>query len=251
MSLTLQTSLRDLLARRPRAVEVLENSLGGGFWRDLDRSLEEAARDHAVDPGSLLRLLDSLPGTAPDADFERSPLHLLLDFLALDHRRFRQEDLPELERMLSEAAPEEFGGGTLLADLRASLHSFKIDFLLHMHEEEEFLFPKALRTEASVAHPDLSSESYRGSVGAYSAVMLHTPEHQVKELAASLVRKAGSAGGPPSPAVDRFRKVLEDFAARLVRHADLETGILMPRALAMEKVLHRRMLDESRAPDLD
>jgi iron-sulfur cluster repair protein YtfE (RIC family) len=248
MSITLRTTLRDLLARRPRAVEVLEIAMGEGFWHDLDFSLAEAARDHALDPESLLRRLSSLPGTAPGSDFDRSPLYALLDFLTADHRRFREDDLPGLERMLAEAAPEEFGGGTLLEDLRASLHSFKIDFLLHMHEEEEFLFPKALRTEASVLHPELSSESFRGSVGAYSAVMLHTPEQQVKELAAALVRQAGEAVDL-SPALSRFRERLEDFSARLVRHADLETRVLMPRALAMEKILHRRLMEEDRASD--
>lgn len=248
MTITLQTSLRDIIAFRPRAVEVFEISLGREFWRDLDLPLGEAARASTLDPDSLLRRLFSLTGTDPGADFERQPLYVLIDFLALDHRRFRQEDLPDLERMLSEAAPEDFGGGSRLGELRASLHSFKIDFLLHMHEEEEYLFPKALRTEASVAHPDLSSEAFRGSIGAYSAVMLHTPEHQVKELVASLVSQAGAAGNRLSPPVDRFRKLLEDFSARLVRHADLETRILIPRALAMEKLLHKRMMDENQSP---
>jgi iron-sulfur cluster repair protein YtfE (RIC family) len=193
MAITLQTPIREILALRPRAVEVFESAMGMDFWHVLDLPLVEAARDLAVDPESLLRRLSALPGTAPGVDFERSPLYVL------------------------------------------------IDFLLHMHEEEDFLFPKALRTEASVAHPDLSSEAFRGSVGAYSNVMLHTPEHQLKELAGSLVRKAGAAKSDPSSALDRFRKLLEDFADRLVRHADLETGNLMPRALAMEKILHRRM----------
>lgn len=242
MSITMQTPIREILALRPRAVEVFESAMGSDFWGLLDLPLGEAARDQSVDPDALLRRLSSLPGTAPGTDFDRSPLYVLIDFLAEDHRRFRGEDLPGLERMLAEAAPEEFGGAPLLADLRASLHSFKIDFLLHMHEEEDFLFPKALRTEASVAHPDLSSEAFRGSVGAYSNVMLHTPEHQVKELVASLVRKAVAAGDAPSTALDRFRKFLEDFADRLVHHADLETRNLMPRALAMEKVLHRRRM---------
>lgn len=249
MDITLQSPLRSILAIRPRAVEVLGIVAGGALWTRLDATLQDFARDHALDPDALLRGLAGLPGTEAGTDFRRAPLHVLVDFLAADHRDFRDRDLPGLERALAEADPADFPDAAVLQDLRASLHSFKIDLLLHLNEEEEFLFPKVLRTEASADHPDLSPESFRGSVAAYPAVMLHMPENQVKDLLASLLRKAGAGGGSLPPAADRFRARLEEFAARLTRHADLETEVLLPRTLVLEKALHRRALDDSRAMD--
>lgn len=42
-------------------------------------------------------------------------------------------------------------------------------------------------------------------------------------------------------------KYLKGFAIRLVRHADLETRILLPRTLAFEKILHNCAMAESGA----
>lgn len=244
MNLGLQTPVRDILRHRPLSVMVLDIASGEGFWHYLDNPLGDFCQARDLDPAALLYQLANLPATLPEKDWAQAPLYELIDRLAEDHRHFREKDLPHLERQLAQTEPAEFPPEVSLEDLRAAFHSFKIDFLLHMNEEEDYLFPKALRTEASVEHPALSAETFTGTVAAYPSNMLHMPEHQVKALAVDLLRKSAGSGEEPSPALERFRAGLEEFATRLVRHADLEAEVLMPRTLALEKRLNDRLAED-------
>lgn len=243
MAITLDATIRDILRERPRAVEVLEALVGGDFWNGLDFPLGDLCAQFRLDAAAVVIRLQELPATVGELDWQKAPLYELVDRLAADHRRFRDVDLPRIGSLLDEMDSASATPAISLDDLKLEFHSFKIDFLLHMNEEESFLFPKVLRTEASLAHPQLSPETFRGSVAAYSPIMLHTPEVQIKHLVAELVARVKEPVASITPALERLRGHLEDFASRIVRHADLEIEYLLPRTLAQERMLHRRAME--------
>lgn len=245
MAITLNSTIREILRERPRAVEVLEAAVGADFWNGLGFPLSDLGSDKHVDATVLLLRIQELPSTLGELDWSKAPLYELVDRLAADHRRFRETDLPLIERLLEDLDAGEATPGNPLEALRVEFHAFKIDFLLHMNEEEEFLFPKALRTEASIQHPQITPETFRGSVTAYSPVMLHTPEVQIKQLVVEMVARLKGPVTLATPALERLRAHLEDLEGRIIRHADLEIEYLLPRTLAQERALHRRAMESA------
>lgn len=239
MELTPAKTLREILRLRPRAIEALDIAIGPGFWHYLDRTFSEMCREKDLDPALLLHRISALSRVSDGSDWSITPVYDLVDHLAEDHLRFRERDLPGIEQQLAECNPSDFPPGFPLADFQLQFHSFKIDFLLHMNEEEEFLFPKALRTEAYVLHPDSHPETFRGNIGAYYD-MLRTPDLEIKQMLAALRKKIAEEAAPSTPALDRIRNRVEDLESRAARHADLEVEVLLPKALEMERMLMRR-----------
>lgn len=242
MSFTSQTTVREVLRQRPRAVEVFETAAGEAFWNYRDCALSELCADQSLDIGPLLARLDNLPSSDQVEDFESRPMYELVDRLAGDHRRYRDQELPRLEKLLEKTRPEDLPEGFPLETLRTGFHAFKIDFLLHMNEEEDFLFPKVLRTEGSVEHPGLASEVFTGSVNAYRGTMLHTPEAQIRKMLEALRLPSSLSHGQAveTQASDRIRSCLDNLEKDIVHHADLETEILLPRTLQLERDLKNR-----------
>src|SRR5262245_34774468 len=134
MEFSPQTTIRDILHRRPRAVEVFEGTVGGRFWGFLDRTVEDLGAEASLSPDLLLRRLEELPGPGEGTDWTVSPLYNVVDRLMENHRRYRGTDLPELEKLIASIREQDFQGGFPLDRLRADFHAFKIDILLHMEE---------------------------------------------------------------------------------------------------------------------
>lgn len=242
MSLSTGQTLREILRFRPRAIDVLQEASRSRFWQALDRTLEEFCRDSGWDPASLASRIEALPFDARDRDWTKAPLYHLVDRLTRDHHEFREQDLAGIERLLSAGDPTVFPEDYPWESIKREFHSFKIDFYLHMEEEEAFLFPKVLKTEASLFHPEMTPESFKGSVSVYSGTMLHTPEFELKEMVSHLRRKTGRGGAEVRsfPLLGIIDGLMVDLEAKLAHHAKLETEVLLPRTLEMEADLNRR-----------
>ena len=111
-----------------------------------------------------------------------------------------------------------------------------------MEEEEEFLFPKILRIEASMRHPELYPEVFKGSIAMFSPRQLQGPEQLFRELVADLARKLNDLVSDAVGLVTAREALaaLHGHEARLKAHAFLEMELLFPRALAMEASLLQR-----------
>jgi iron-sulfur cluster repair protein YtfE (RIC family) len=241
MKYGMDITLQEILRIRPRAIDALEDAAGTDCWSAMDGTLREFASSHGKDPETLLHIIANLPVDPHGTPWAEKPLSRLLDRLTVDHQRFRGIDLPDLEALLFRSDASEFPPGYPLESIRNAFHAFKIDFLLHMEEEESFLYPHILRAEACLRHPDLSSEIFRGSVSAFGTTLLRTPEAEIKDLAKRLDALAGDfpRGGEPGKA-DAVDTRVKDLVRILTAHADLETGALVPATLQIERALTAR-----------
>jgi hypothetical protein len=218
----------------------------------------------SLDADRLAREIADLPVPAEPAGspvWAERPLFEVVDRLVVDHVRFRERAIPDLEALLhsfpGSAVPDSAQGRSaagaeapragaeeeaFLAEVRRDVESFRVDLLLHMEEEEGFLFPKALRTEASLRFPELPPEIFRGSIDAYPENLLHTPEEKLKTIMRALRDRVGELARRhrvPAQAAPLEARLAE-MEGRIAAHADLETKVLVPRALEMEKALFRR-----------
>jgi iron-sulfur cluster repair protein YtfE (RIC family) len=177
-----------------------------------------------------------------DEDWLSWPLRKLIEHLTEAHREFRERDLPSIERrmegLLAGTGPTVDAMRSVLPEFRA----FRREFRFHMEEEEDFIFPKILRTEESLRHPEGYPEVFKGSVSAYTSEMVHFPEEEIAALAAALERKLCIAVRPTPPSAD-LEALLGELAvcaAKLKAHAHVESEILFRKAAEMERELRKR-----------
>jgi regulator of cell morphogenesis and NO signaling len=246
-------TIREILRGRPAAVKALEKAGGPACWRHLDQTLAEFCDDLSLEADRLAGEIEALPESDEPADsplWASRPLFEVVDRLTVDHARFREKAIPELEALVRPAEGGSAVGASLgaeeksfLAEARRDIESFRVDLLLHMEEEEGYLFPKALRTEACLRFPELSPEIFRGSIDAYPENLLHTPEEKLKAVMRALRERVGDLARRhrvPAQAAPLEARLAE-MEERIAAHADLETRVLVPRALEMEKRLVRRV----------
>ena len=235
-------TLREIFRSRPLAIHVLEEKAGGNFWNRLDLTLSEFCREGGLEAETVQHSLASLPENLEQQDWTTLPLYFLIDHLAAGHRIFRTRDLPEVHRLLESLRMDFPAGHASLEILLREFTSFRQEFSWHMEEEEEFLFPKILRTEASLRHPDLYPEVFKGSIAMFSTRQLQEPEHRFHELVTGLTsRLRGLVSDALHLATAKNAlAALQGYEARLKAHVYMECEILFPRALAMEASLLRR-----------
>lgn len=240
MSHSTSDTLRQILRGRPMAVEVFEDLCGALFWGRMESPLDVFCRDLGADSSALLARIAELPVPPAGTDWDAKPIHWLVDYLTHDHADFRERELPAIESMLVAERLPAYPDGYVVKLLLQEFLFFQTDFLKHMAEEEEFLFPKILRNEACWRHRELGPEVYRGSVNLYLKMETHKPEAEFKRMIISIQEKLRNQH-MHRPAAELARKAqaaLDGFASRLTAHADLESNLLFPRAGRLEQLLY-------------
>lgn len=239
---TTTSTLREILRERPLAVSLFEDQAGYGFWNHLDLQFPHFCHILKLDERGLAANIAGLPEEQATGGWTAKPLYCLADHLTANHREFRAKDLPQMQRLF-ELIRLEFPNesGTIDAFL-AEYRSFRQELSWHMNEEEEFLFPKILRTEASLRHPELYPEIYKGSVNMFPKNQLHVPEEAFRDMLAELTAKFKELVTDlhQLPVVREILSVLQTFAMKLKAHTYLEAEVLFPRAAEMENRLASR-----------
>lgn len=240
-------TIRQILRLRPMALETFEVEFGALYWDRMETPLGSLCREAGVDITAIMTRISELPIPADDTDWAAKPIHWLVDHLTLDHARFRDQEMPAIEAMMNEEKLPAYPDGYVIKLLLQEFRHFHADFLKHMAEEEEFLFPKILRNDACFRYRGLGPEIHRGSVNLYLKLETHKPEEEFKRMIVSIHEKLRNQH-LNRPATDITRQVeaaMEAFSVRLLAHADLETTVLFPRAGRLEQELF-----ESAAPGL-
>lgn len=177
------------------------------------------------------------------SSWSSKPIAHLVDYLNNEHKEFRTKDLPILSELLVQAEKEMASHGEPIKDMLTYFHDFKTRFLTHMEEEENFLFPKILRTEASANNPELYPEVYKGSVKMYPTTMLHSSDAEFTEMVSTLVTKAQKINSdlPSKVKISNLLIALKDYSDKIHAHAFLEADVLIPRAKKLEDEIKKRL----------
>jgi iron-sulfur cluster repair protein YtfE (RIC family) len=232
-------TLRQILRQRPMAVDVFEDVSGPLFWDRMEMTLGAFCRHIGADSASVLARIAALPAPPAETEWDAKPIHWLIDSLTADHREFREKAMPGIESLLVAERLPAYPDGYVVKLLLQEFRHFQADFLKHMAEEEEFLFPKILRNEACWRHRELGPEIHRGSVNLYLRLETHKPEEEFKRMIVSIREKLRNQHlqRPAAELARRAEQALDAFAKRLIAHADLETHTLFPRAGRLEQEL--------------
>ena len=232
--LTPDTTVRDALRLRPRLADNLA-AFGAEPWERSHATLHEIFRNR----DTLERFLEhahtlAVP-TAP-APWMELPASHLADHLTQNHRDFFHLTIPEIMGYFNEwnsLDPE-------IVDRREEFEDFVRVLRHEVDSEEAEFFPRVLRYEACLRDPSVNPEFNGGSLKvavAYrrSRAPLLQPE-RLGRIAARLREahavKQGDTWG------ELLAARLEDFHMQFIEHERLESDVLYPIALDMEKTLY-------------
>lgn len=233
------TKVETLLIVRPLAAEMLER-LGIDPWAHLSGDIGEVCARQGIAWERFVDEMDALAVPAARSDWRSLPIAHLLDRLVEEHRIFRGEFLPAIGRALSEDWSSDPASLEWLQRSAGEWPAFSGALAEHLREEEQVLFPRLLRYEASLRDPRLDPLFNGGSARVFASLRLLEHEHRDLALLRGFLEKTQPEfPGSSSCALEkRLRPLLAGLRDRLRDHAALETSVLFPMASDLEKTLY-------------
>lgn len=241
-----QMAVRALIKARPLAVGLLDKR-NVRFWDTLDFPVGDIVRRDAL--GEFLDEMAYARIPSEDTDWASLPLYHLADFLTENHRGFLLHDISEIRHLLDIHTLADSAESAGLRDIQKAFQDFTRELQAHLDEEEGWLFPKILRYEACLRDGQVHPEFHRGSIQEYMAIRMNQEEKRLcqgSDAVAERIRLHAQAHAD-SYAARELIVLLDAMRRRLIAHGDLETGILFPKALEMERKLYNLSINGSPA----
>lgn len=176
---------------------------------------------------------------SPGTDWRAVPIYHLLDHLTGQHRDFLRDFLPAVGRILSDVPESDADSLLHLRCLATEWPSFAKALANHIAEEES-VFLRILRYDSAIRLETVEPEFEGGSVRVFTVVRMMAHEH--RDL--GLFRKFLDRAMPEHPGREgdaleaRLRPLLKDFQDALDQHARLETEVLFPWGIGLERSLY-------------
>ncbi len=176
---------------------------------------------------------------SPQLGFQEWRIDFLTEYIINVHHRYLEKTFPVIEEQLEKFIEEHAKKYPSLEEVRSEFRTLSKMMLPHLKQEEEIIFPYVQQ----IAHAYESREPYAGLLvrtlrKPVEDLMHH--EHDTLEDILSRLRRLTNSYTPPANActshVVTFH-YLKELDADLVQHLYLETSVLFPRAIAMEKEL--------------
>ena len=152
MTITLDTTLGDLVAENPGAAGVLDR-LGLDFCCHGDRTLAAACEEAGLDPADVAADLDASPGTAAEADWTTLSASGLADHIVATHHQYLRDELPGLDALAEKVRGVHGERHAELEEVRALVSALVAELPPHLDAEEDEVFPAIAPLEARQAVP--------------------------------------------------------------------------------------------------
>jgi regulator of cell morphogenesis and NO signaling len=232
-----QTTTRtvgELVADDFRAAAVFEQ-FGIDFCCSGRRTLDEACRAAAADPGRVVRALNALPPAIDtDDDAARWPIPRLIDVIVSTHHAYVRSAMPAITRHLAKLVKVHGLRHPELPRVAAYFQQIVADLSQHMVKEEQVLFPY-VRDLAEAGDTCGRTQSPFGTVA--NPIRMMEREHQEVGDALRLIRELTRGYAAPDDGCTTYEITMAEllqFERDLHRHVHLENNLLFPAAMRIE-----------------
>jgi len=230
-------TVREIAIEHPATVRVFE-SLGIDYCCGGKRSLQDACQRAGV---PVERALDLLAGVKVDsttdtAEWGGASAQELVRHIVGQHHSYVRSETPRLMIMFEKVVRRHGQAHPELASIRDLFNALTEELSVHMHKEENVLFPYFEQMESAVARGTAPPPVVFGSVKMPISRMLADHDDAGELLAR--IRALSNEYHAPDSACPTYRALyhgLEEFERDLHHHVHLENNILFPRALHMEQ----------------
>jgi regulator of cell morphogenesis and NO signaling len=211
---------------------------GISFFQYEQNSLSEVCKKFKIKPQQLIQELEAWAARrepSPEELYLR-PIEVLVAYLKKKHYFFVRQELPFLSNMIAGIKVEDATYSGILADLRIMFPLFVEDFIHHIHEEESRVFQRI----------ELLHEIEEGAFAINDAVKIleQSPistladSHEIHDDEMEGIRKMTGDYMLPEDAPVAIKVLyneLQVFENELIIHAQIEDGLLFPKAIELEK----------------
>ncbi len=234
--------IKVLLERNYRLAAVLFQN-GVDIFKCMELSIEDACKRVRLDPGKLL-LRINFTLTAPDKpaqpDFQQFNCGHIILYLIHTHHAHSRVTLPMIHYHIKKN--EQLFGGEFphLMMLNSFFDKFRSDFMYHLRQEEEIIFPYIHQLEEAVADKGNQKLLELPDLSILSLNARHMTDNEDIEDISRLTNHFRYDETDPLP----FRILmfeLEDLYNNLREHSQVEELVLFHKAEALEKEASARM----------
>ncbi len=224
----------EIVAKDLRKAELFKK-MGIDFCCGGKKSLEQACEEKGLDVAAVkqeLEKVEAQTNTTPSFDFNRWPLSFLVDYIVNVHHQYVKEHSDTMLDLMKKVAIRHGKDHAHLYEVQKNIEAVVDELKLHMHKEEQILFPhiKQLESDKNTAPENFNS------VKQPISVMEHDHEwvgNQMREI-----RKLTNDYQLPEGACNSYAflyKELEAYENDLFQHIHLENNILFQKAIELEK----------------
>lgn len=205
-------------------------------WNTPKASVGDILEAKKIAWNELEEFLANFPIQTKISDWKRVPLCQLLDHLVCEHFDLIESKLPGILAELNRLG--DLSGKSPGAEyLSSEWPNFSLGLLHHMREEESFLFPRLLHYDYCLRHRGWHPDFKNGSVNVFVAIHLIGNERRQIEAFHRFIDGWNRSAAHPSSSDEAGTLLhkMTDFNRILVAHNKLETEVLFPMAVALEK----------------
>jgi regulator of cell morphogenesis and NO signaling len=238
MSISPETTVRDIAAEYPSTVRVFEKA-GIDYCCGGARSLQEACDSGNLDVEELLARLQQAEAEALPADlrdWKAAKLSEVITQIVERHHEYVRSESPRIQALITKVISRHGDTQPHLDEVRKRFETLSHDMSTHMMKEEQVLFPYIARMEQAVSAGKPIPPPFFGTVQNPVRAMMN--EHDDAGVLTKEIRDLTSGYTPPASACPTYRAMLtslSDFEQDLHRHVHLENNILFPRAVKLEQ----------------
>lgn len=220
-------SIGEIVAEDLRAATVFKEA-GIDFCCGGKKSINQACKEKNIDPEELMRKLkniESFPNTATH-NFNDWDLAFLADYIVNAHHKYVRKSLPDVVFYTQKIASVHGAGHPELKEVAELVSQVNRELLLHMENEETFLFPAIKEVQHS------GSEDAKAIIT--DEISRLTGEHESAGGALDKISEITGNYSVPADGCNSYRlafRLLQEFEDDLHIHVHLENNILFPKAL--------------------
>ncbi len=230
-------TIGEIVAKDYRKAQVFKN-MGIDFCCGGKKTIAEVCNKKGLDPEEVERQLAAIKGenSSSETDFQNWDLGFLSDYIINTHHRYVRANtafILELAQKVARVHGERHPELVQVAELFSRIGN---DLTLHMIKEEKILFPFIKELAQTYNTGGLLPSTDFGRISMPIQVM--ESEHEQVGGDFETIRKITSNYQLPLDACSSYTilfKKLEEYENDLHRHVHLESNILFPKAIQLEK----------------
>ena len=219
--------------------EVLKN-YGLDFCCGGKKPLREACMEKGIDVVEVENALQNYqPASVYTNDYNKWKPDFLADYIYNQHHLYYYEQAPVIQELLDKVVAHHGKEHPYLETLSALYKTLSQELNTHFAREEKVLFPFIKKfvneSRAGVSSMDLFELSM--------PIQMMESDHEAAGDLLAQIKMVTSNYTPPADACNSFRflyKKLSELEDDLHQHIHLENNILFPKALALEKEIHKK-----------
>ncbi len=234
------TSLAEFVKQDFRAAAIFEK-YHMDFCCHGKMTLQEACQKQGVSADEVFSELNALKTEQLDTpNYARMPIDVLIAHILDTHHVYVRKMLPVISEHLSKVVQKHSDKHPELLRLKSRFEKVRFDLEMHLHKEEQILFPYILALHDAKQKGLEPPRAHFGTVR--NPVRMMEMEHDVAGEDFRQIRNITHNLVPPDDACETYKvlfKELEDFERDLHMHVFLENELLHKGAIRLEEELHQ------------